>query len=811
MTLDLHPPQQSVSERRGQRLAPLQTNFSRPTARPVQVPPARPQRPRPTDYQDDAEAGERVPLQPAPVKRQTSKSSLRNIFGREKSARKQANDAKLSGIEEVQQQSTQSASEAAPAVQSPTATATPKTTVSTATLPTSPTTTGSQRSRLPSRSRTRTSDEKPAAGEIGWKPPPLFQAYPQAIKHDCLPVPAMSVDSIMRMHATSKAKAGSREEESQNGESTEDGGARKKKEDKERKRHMRTLSETMNKAEWTQKVYVLATAGYILQYSGVGKYDRLPEKMLQLGPRTVAFASDAIPGKHWVLQVSQTDEDGTDSTKPHRFRFGFHRSHSKRLDRCFLLVFDHPEDMSSWLLAVRAQIEARGGKKYVSEKTADDGSEPQLQTKPSVRQLVTKDPNRFSTMLQFQQTIPGEEKDTGLNDQSRRSSYISVNRRSVVIPPASESRSGSVSTTHTETTSPVSASGRFYSSIAGTSLPKPPLNGSVAAASLDGPSSPTLSSSTKRRSLHVSSPTTTKTAAEIAAEIPRSQSTQPDPVLRSTSPPAPNFSVPSFSKRFTARFGPLQVPQLSQLPPALDDVGSKSTTAALSAFPSPPQSPGKIMNGFPQDDPNEQQQQQQLQQEEQQQQQQQQQWPLHAGQAKRPPLRVSSSQDSLADPQRAADPRSHRLSRMPGGMMANTASQVPRPTTAVSGGPGHGPQLGPDLANARRDQQRTRGSVMYQPDPNVRLPPVAMGRRKSMPGLIGPPAAPPPNCPLPKIPSPIDPQTPNWGEVPAELRQCISPPPLQTIREQRKSLAPSPAGRSFQGRSVSRHSKMPPI
>ncbi|RAK96248.1 peptidase family M20/M25/M40 protein [Aspergillus ibericus CBS 121593] len=802
MTLDLHSPQQSVSERRGQRLAPLQTNFSRPTARPVQVPSARPQRPRPSDYQDDAEAGERVPLQPAPVKRQTSKSSLRNIFGREKSSRKQAADTKLSGIEEVQQQGTQAASESAPAAQSPTATATPKTTVSTATLPTSPTTTGSQKSRLPSRSRTKTSDEKPAAGEIGWKPPPLFQAYPQAIKHDCLPVPAMSVDSIMRMHATSKAKAGSRDEETLNGESTEDGGARKKKEDKERKRHMRTLSETMSKAEWTQKVYVLATAGYILQYAGSGKYDRLPEKMLQLGPRTVAFASDAIPGKHWVLQVSQTDEDGADSTKPHRFRFGFSRSHSRRLDRCFLLVFDHPEDMSSWLLAVRAQIEARGGKKYVSEKTADDGSEPQLQTKPSVRQLVTKDPNRFSTMLLSQQSTSGEERDTGVSDHSRRSSYISVNRRSVVIPPASESRSGSVSTTHTEI-SPVSATGRFYSSIAGASFPKPAPNGSVAAASLDGPASPTFSSSTKRRSLHVSSPTTTKTNAELAAEIPRAQSTQPDPVLRSTSPLAPNFSVPSFSKRFTARFGPLQVPQVSQIPPALEDIDGKSTTAALSAFPSPPQSPGKIMNGFPQEDLNEQQ-------EQQQQEQPQQQWPLHAGQAKRPPLRVSSSQDSLADPQRVADPRSHRLSRMPGGIMPSTA-QVPRPTTAVSGGPTHGSHLGPDMGNARRDQQRTRGSVMYQPDPNVRLPPVAMGRRKSMPGLIGPPAAPPPNCPLPKIPSPIDPQAPNWGELPPELRQCVSPPPLQTIREQRKSFAPAPGGRSIQGRSVSRQSKLPPI
>ncbi|PWY74378.1 hypothetical protein BO70DRAFT_105409 [Aspergillus heteromorphus CBS 117.55] len=786
MTVDIHSPQQSVSERRGQQLAPLQTNFSRPTARPVQVVPTRPSRPRPTDYQTDGESGERVPLQATPVKRQTSKSSLRNIFGREKSSRKQQPvEAKLSGIDEVHQHGTPAASETAPAPHSPTTTSTPKTIASTATIPTSPTA-SSLRPKLPAKSRTKSSEEKPPAGELGWKPPPLFQAYPQSIKHDCLPVPAMSVDAIMRLQATSKAKAGgSRDEEP----SAEDPASRKKKEDKEKKRHMRTLSETINKIEWTQKVYVLATAGYILQYSGQGKHDRLPEKMLQLGPRSVAFASDAIPGKHWVLQVSQTDEDGVDVTKSHRFRFGFHRSHTRRVERCFLLVFDHPEDMSSWLLAVRAQIEARGGKKYVSEKAEDEDAETQLEAKSTVRQLVTKDPNRFSTLLQPQQSLSGEEKDPGVSDHSRRSSYVSLNRRSIVLPPAPESRSGSVSTTHTEITSPVSGTGtgRFYSSVPIASIPAAPSNGNAAAVSVESP----IFTSPKRRSLHMPSPSTAKTAAELAAEIPRAQSTQPDPLFRSTSPPAPNFSVPSFSKRFTARFGPLQVPQTSQLPPALEETAGKDppAAAALSSFPSPPQSPGKLKNGFPQEAANPQQ------------------WPLHQGQAKRPPLRASSSQDSLADPHRMVEPKGNRLSRLPRNM-----APVPRPTTAVSEGPAPQPQFGPEGGNARREQSRPRGSMMYQPDPSARLPPVSMGRRKSMPGLIGPPAAPPPNCPLPKIPSPVDPQPPNWNEPPADLRQCISPPPLTTIREQRKSMAPALAGHGQSTpRSVSRQSRMPPI
>ncbi|PYH44201.1 peptidase family M20/M25/M40 protein [Aspergillus saccharolyticus JOP 1030-1] len=789
MTLEIHSPQQSVNERRGQRLAPLQTNFSRPTARPIQVTASRPQRPRPSDYQTDEEGGERVPLQPAPVKRQTSKSSLRNIFGRDKSARKPAPDVKLSGIDEQKPAIEQPAPNAGSASLSPTLVATPRTNASAATLPTSPTTVASQRSRLPAKSRGKSSDEQPPAGDLGWKPPPLFQAYPQSIKHDSLPVPALSVESILRMQATAKAKGiVSRDDNpssksSQNGDATEDS-TKKKKEEKERKRHLRTLSETINKTEWSQKVFVLATAGYILQYAGSGKHDRLPEKMLQLGPKSVAFASDAIPGKHYVLQVTQSsEEEGIESTKP-RFRFGFHRSHARRMERTFLLVFDHPEDMNTWLLAVRAQIEARGGKKYISERT-DDEPGHQLHNKPSVRQMITKDTKRYSTLIP--PPLPaGEERESSLSDQSRRDSYVSINHRSIVLPPASESRSGSISTTHTEVTSPASNSGRFYS-MAASSVPSMPSADHVPTSS--DVASPTSSTSTKRRSMHASPTQAMPTAAEMAAEIPRAQSTQPDQIYRSTSPPAPNFSVPSFSKRFTARFGPLQVPQFAQTPPALEVVNNDSSVDTLSAFPSPPHSPGKIPNGLVHE--------------------------MHEPQPARPvhglappkPLRVSSSQDSLVDPTaRGGESKAHRLSRLPRDPLQSAANTV-RPTTAVGGKPPSDLHLLAEEPPNRHEPPRARGSVMYPNDPNARLPPAGMGRRKSMPGLIGPPAAPPPNCPLPKIPSPIDPQPDGWCESPMDPGQFMVP--LQPIHEQRKSLAPGPYGSSGR-RSVSRQSRIAP-
>ncbi|RAH66599.1 peptidase family M20/M25/M40 protein [Aspergillus aculeatinus CBS 121060] len=794
MSLEIDSPQQSVNERRGQRLAPLQTNFSRPTARPIQVTATRPQRPRPSDYQTDEEGGERVPLQPAPVKRQTSKSSLRNIFGRDKSARKPATEAKLSGIDEQKPATEQPAPNSGAVPLSPTLVATPRTNTSAATLPTSPTTIASQRSRLPAKSRGKSGDDQPPAGDLGWKPPPLFQAYPQSIKHDSLPVPSLSVDTILRMQATARAKGiVSREDDpsskaSQNGDAAEDTTTKKKKEEKERKRHLRTLSETISKTEWSQKVYVLATAGYILQYAGSGKHDRLPEKMLQLGPKSVAFASDAIPGKHYVLQVTQSsDEEGVEGTKHHRFRFGFHRSHTRRMERTFLLVFDHPEDMNTWLLAVRAQIEARGGKKYISER-ADDG-EPghQLHNKPSIRQMITKDTKRYSTLIPPQLPASGEERDPSFSDQSRRNSHVSINRRSIVLPPASESRSGSISTTHTEVTSPISNSGRFYSMTA-SSVPSVPSADNVPRSG--DMASPTASGSTKRRSMHASPTQTVPTAAELAAEIPRAHSTQPDPIYRSTSPPAPNFSVPSFSKRFTARFGPLQVPQFPQAPPALDLVDVDSPADPLLAFPSPPHSPGKIMNGLGQGAVNE---------------------PHQVGptQGLSPPklLRVSSSQDSLVDPARSVDSKTHRLSRLSRNPLKSAANTL-RPTTAVGGKPPSELHLLAEEQTNGQDHARMRGSVMYPTDLNARLPPAGMGRRKSMPGLIGPPAAPPPNCPLPKIPSPIDPQPPGWGEPGMDPRQGIAPP-LHPIQEQRKSLAPGSYGSSGR-RSASRQSRITP-
>ncbi|KAI9373853.1 hypothetical protein BJX61DRAFT_357078 [Aspergillus egyptiacus] len=749
MSLDTTPAQPSVSERRGQqRLAPLQTNFSRPTSQIINNAPPRPQRPRPSDF-EDANA-ERVPLQPAPVKRQSSRSSLRNIFIREKSGRKSTHDPRLSGIEEAQDSVKQSLAETAAPI-SPIACATSRAAASAPTPATPPQLTDMPHTKLQQNSKSKTLEDEPPAEDVAWKPPPLFKAYPQGLKHTTLPAPTLSSDSIMRLHATFKAKgANLHDDDSQSGqqaneEPSEDLAPRRKKLEKENQKYLRALSDNIENSEWTRKVFVLATSGYILQYPGDGKHDRLPEKMLLLGPKSVAFASDAIPGKHWVLQVSQGSEEGssTNTAEGHRplfSRFAFHRSYARRLAQNMLLVFTDPDEMSSWLLAVRAQIEARGGKKYVSEKVYDEGMESQLRTRPSMRQMVKKDPNRFSAVyLQPRQSMVFEEKDPRIGDKSRRSSYASVNRRSIVMQPAPDSRSGSISTSQTELASNAEEPARYYSAVGAPPLP----DGSIiseTSSSVTGPSSPTFSSPRKRHSMFLQHATNSE-----SPDTPQSRSAVSDPHVRSASPPAPNFSVPVFSKRFAARQG---VPLVPHLPPLRGDQHRDDISIeAVSMLSSPPQSPGReFFSGC--GDMHEQRQ------------------PVDRRDLATKQLRPSISEDALGNSSRDQAQSRIRYSHLPEKITMSAGPSgsprpVPindlkpsRPTTAS-----HAVKSFTDIGNT--SNRRERSSVVPQ---STRPSSLVMSRRKSLSGLtLGPPAAPPPTCPLPKIPSAFIEPSPQSG------------------------------------------------
>jgi hypothetical protein len=233
-----------------------------------------------------------------------------------------------------------------------------------------------------------------------WDPPPLFQAYPQAIKHAQLSASILSADSIIRVsnHRRNNSLRDGMIQDQSNSAGQDQ--ATTKKAVKAKNKHRRELSGSILKAEWTQKIFVLVTSGYLLQYSGEGPFDRLPEKMLQLGKDSVAFASDVIPGKHWVLQISQSmDADGipTADSRSLLSRLTFRGAEYRRTATSFLLVLNSAEEMDSWISVVRREIESLGGKKHLPETGKDkpDDRVVELKAQPSHRNLAQMNLDEF--------------------------------------------------------------------------------------------------------------------------------------------------------------------------------------------------------------------------------------------------------------------------------------------------------------------------------------------------------------------------------------------------------------------------------
>ncbi|KAK3306959.1 uncharacterized protein B0T15DRAFT_159161 [Chaetomium strumarium] len=234
-------------------------------------------------------------------------------------------------------------------------------------------------------------------GISAWNPPPLFQAYPQAIKHAHLPACTVPAEVILRLH--NHRSSGSLANILRPGtpDSPDESTGEKSK-----RRHRRNVSGSASKFEWTSKVFILVTSGYLLQYAGEGTYDRLPERVLQLGKDSAAFASDAIPGRHWVLQVSSVaDPDRAPSSHTSlRARLPF-RGQERRHASTFLMVFESAEQMEGWIAVLRREIETLGGRKVLSEtgKPKASDQDPQLKGQTSQRTLVVRDPDRFSRVM----------------------------------------------------------------------------------------------------------------------------------------------------------------------------------------------------------------------------------------------------------------------------------------------------------------------------------------------------------------------------------------------------------------------------
>ncbi|KAJ6155310.1 hypothetical protein N7470_005876 [Penicillium chermesinum] len=709
----------SFGERRGHRLAPLQTNFSRPAPpvpfrrqqpepAPAPVPKSQAsklQRPRPNES-PSLNGEEASPLNP--VKHQSSKGSLRSLFSREKPPRPTpSSDGKLAEIDEGQlAQGAEPGPDETPLSPS---IASPRTARSTPSLasPTTP----RPRTTLKT-ARPRPANTKPAPpSQYGWKPPALFQAYPQSTKSECLPAPSISADSILRLHA---GKNG-------NDPHTQLGEEDAKKREQREQEHLRTLSDTINKVEWTKKIYVLATAGYILH--------------------------DAIPGKHWVVQVSQNPSAAANTApEPPKSRFGrlgFHRPNARRLAGNFLLVLEDPDSMISWLTAIRAEIEIRGGPHVPTEKFFDDGLGT-FGPKPGVRQVVKKDPHRISSLFLQPQAqnlrIPDDEEDgrsvggTSMTWQSRRSSFVSDSHRSAV-----ESRADSVSTAWGESSGVASGSEALNSSFASsmTSPTSPPIPNGTSSngmpivtpkadafpSNIDGeypqitPANSPPVGRGKRQSLYEASPPPT---IPLPARPDGTQGTVPQPNIpeafsRSTSPTTNNYSVPSFSRKFIPRQGLVPVSYPATSGGEIDGF----------SFTSPPQSPTPSVSSR-QTDASEA-------------------TYFSRDSTTRRVLRPSNSEDVLSRTIRSTQNMQY-ASRTPRAKISHEVSPPPSRPLSLVGRSGLGIQTGNGMP-----PQSPPSEVVPVPAP-VPRPRVSTAHdvqkvmhRKSMPGLnLGPPIAPPP-------------------------------------------------------------------
>ncbi|KAI0017529.1 hypothetical protein F4780DRAFT_590864 [Xylariomycetidae sp. FL0641] len=379
--------------------------------RPAEVLQERPsslRRSRPPDIMI-VEDEKRLPLRAATSLKRESKLGLRNIFGRSKSGRHLHADgpsslretsrsgirASLADIGNWSYRLHPSRSEASLLTSlSPL----PRPSSALGNPPDSAKSTQSSQSRQSSSGKDKPlplTPQKAKAAARHWEAPPLFQAYPQAVKHATLPTFNKSVDALARMsEAKNNILSHSNLSQSTLSPDQAEFGVEKKSEAARKKLRVKGAF------EWTSKIYVLVTSGYLLQYAAEGNHDRAPEKILQLSSDSAAFASDLIPGKHWVLQVaSSTDSDGNPSHESKSLRSKLSiRGVEKRQVSNMLLVCNTPEDMDDWLAILRQEIESLGGRKKLSETGTPETNEAaaRLRTQTSQRTLVVRDPDRFS-------------------------------------------------------------------------------------------------------------------------------------------------------------------------------------------------------------------------------------------------------------------------------------------------------------------------------------------------------------------------------------------------------------------------------
>lgn len=227
--------------------------------------------------------------------------------------------------------------------------------------------------------RVRPDRPSPAAGSASRKapfePPPLFQAFPQAVAQGILEVSNVAAETILQKSRDRNVVGGTGQLPLTH-QRQADGGLMDVYSTDGRRNARTTLKYVANGAvahvETPRKIVLLVTSGYLLQYAEKGPSNRLPEKVLQLGKTSAAFACDLVPGKHFVLQVSSSvDQQATAGTGSGSFlsRFGIRSAATRRTTSHLLLVFPTARELDTWMVLIRKEIEAMGGKSVRPDST----------------------------------------------------------------------------------------------------------------------------------------------------------------------------------------------------------------------------------------------------------------------------------------------------------------------------------------------------------------------------------------------------------------------------------------------------------
>ena len=566
-----------ISPRRGVQLPPIQTAFTQKSSQRLQ-------RPRPVEQIIITKDCQSIPpAENAALGRRASKGGIFGLFGRNKSNRTSKPQTTVRIVEGEKQEHTEENKELGKAL-SRTAEVGAAAVVQTSLMDQSI-------EIIPGVQKTPISTEKQRAAKgaarsksvkrdnTTWDPPPLFQVYPQAIKHSSLSAPSLSADAILRHHKTKKkhgpdpphTAAASDGQDS----SDQDPERRVHTANKRQRSHEAILS-----APWVQKIYVLVTSGYVLQYTGEGTFDRLPEKIMPLGKSSAAFASDVIPGKPWVLHICQEalDDDnalnlqGSNSVFK---KFSFRNEVKKPAN--FLLVINSPEEMNEWLVAVRKEIEGLGGRQYrpdVHCRRTSSEVRRTLQEKPSRRFLIKRDPYQFADPPW--ESLPGitSPSDVTSPDPTLKDRRSSVTTRESVDSPsvsntvisaeqsnldrlretprisyASNAKTLSTSTASSPSHSPIHTTFHFAETVNVEPSPDQCVTPKAQRASTSGLSLPLVK---RRRSSDASNPP------------PASYNSRASP---SDAVSPPHFSVPSYSKRYSVanhRISKIAPPPTSQ-------------------------------------------------------------------------------------------------------------------------------------------------------------------------------------------------------------------------------------------------------